>query len=144
MSKLFIFIWVILAFIVMAFLEKTIEDPNAWAKKSCGWKYKISKRMSITEYHFFFWIFLAMLFLLPIFINEFSWSLFGFLLSACMIGLIVEDFAYFIVNPYFGLKKFNPKDACWYPWLKIGKLEIPISYITWIVIAVLSWYFLWR
>ncbi len=85
-----------------------------------------------------------MLAFLPIIIYGFDKKIFGILVSAFSLGFTLEDFVYFIVNPYFGLKKFNSKIAKWYPWIKIGKIELPVSYIIGIGIAVLSWYFLWR
>ena len=144
MNVALIFIWVILTFIIMAFLEKTIEGPNAWAKKSYGWKYKFTRRISLTEYHLTLNIFILMMGLLPLIIYGFNLKIFGVLLSAFMVGMVVEDFSYFIVNPYFGLRKFNAKDARWYPWLKFGEFEIPAGYIINVVIAILSWLILWR
>ena len=84
-----------------------------------------------------------MVFSLPLLIN-YSNKLLGILISAFSIGFMIEDFMYFIVNPYFGIKKFNKKQANWYPWIGIGKFQIPASYLIGIIIAVLSWYFLWR
>jgi len=81
---------------------------------------------------------------LPLIIYGFDKEVLGILISAFILGFTLEDFVYFIVNPYFGLKKFNSKIARWYPWIKIGKIEFPLSYVFGIGIAVLSWYFLWR
>lgn len=144
MSVILIFIWVAIAFIIMSYLEKTIEGPNAWAKKSYGWKFKISKNLSITEYHLTFWTFILMLGFLPFIIYGFNLKLLGILISAFAVGFIVEDFFYFVVNPYWGLKNFNKRNAGWYPWLKIGRFQIPLSYIVGIALAILSWYFLWK
>lgn len=144
MNILLIFLWIVLGFAVMAFLERTIEGPNGWGKKTYGKRFKITKKFSITEYHLWFWIFLTILISLPLIVGGFSWKLFGVLLSALAIGCVIEDFLYFIVNPYFGLKKFNPKNVKWHYWIKIGKINIPVSYIGGILIAVLSWYFIWR
>jgi hypothetical protein len=63
---------------VMSFLERTIEGPNAWAGKAYGWKYRFSKRISITEYHFWFWIFIIMFGILPMIVSGFSLRVFGF------------------------------------------------------------------
>jgi len=48
----------------------------------------------------------------------------------------------FVVNPVVSIKEFNPDFANYYPWLKIGKFQIPLLYVTEIAIAVLSWYFI--
>ncbi len=144
MNTLLIFLWVILAFIVMAFLERTIEGPHGWASKTYGKKFMITKNFCIREYHIWFWIFIIILISLPLAVFGFSLELFVILLSAFFLGMTTEDFLYFVVNPYFGLKKFNSKNVKWHFWLKLGKFEIPISYILCIIIAVLSWYFLWN
>ena len=144
MNPLIIFLYVFLIFFVMALLEKTIEGPNAWARKSYGWKYKIAKRITLTEYHLYFWVFLILLFLLPFVVFDFNLRMFGIVLSAFSIGFVFEDFFYFIVNPYFGIKKFNSKNANWYPWFKLGRFEIPINYLIGIVVALLSYFFIWR
>jgi len=81
---------------------------------------------------------------LPLVVSGFSLRLAGILLSALFLGCLVEDFLYFIVNPYFGLKKFNSKNVKWHFWLKLGKFEIPVSYLLSIILALLSWYLLWR
>jgi hypothetical protein len=61
-----------------------------------------------------------------------------------MIGLAIEDFMWFVVNPAVKFSQFNPEYANYYPWLKIGKFKIPAVYIVEILVATLSWYFLWR
>lgn len=128
----------------MAFLEKTIEGPNAWARKTYGFKTKIKKRITLTEYHLWFYLFLIMWLLFPFVIFGFDLRIFGILISAFSISLIIEDFTYFIVNPYFGIKKFNPKDANWYPWINLGIIKIPLTYLIGVIISLLSWFFLWR
>ena len=145
MDKLLVFICVILAFVIMAFLERTIEGPNGWGRKTYGKRFRITKNFLITEYHLWFWLFLIILVLvLPLVVSGFSLESFGFLLSALAIGCLLEDFLYFVVNPYFGLKKFNSKNVKWHQWMKIGKLELPWSYILGIIIAFLLYWFLWK
>ncbi len=56
--------------------------------------------------------------------------------------VVLEDFMRFVVNPVVSIKEFNPDFANYYPWLKIGKFQIPLLYVTEIAIAVLSWYFI--
>ena len=80
---------------------------------------------------------------IPLLLN-YSKELLGILLSAYFSGLIVEDFTWFVVNPVFPLRKFNSKDAKWHFWLKIGKFEVPYSYIVAAILAIISWLILWR
>jgi len=144
MNTWIIFIWIYAAMIATSYWEAYIEGKNPWARKQVGWKLKLGKKYSITAYHFFlFGIAYPLLIFLPLLFIGFSWKIFGILLSAYASGLVIEDFFWFIADPYYSLKKFNSKYVYWYPWLKIGRLEIPWLYILGIGIAVLSWYFLW-
>jgi hypothetical protein len=69
---------------------------------------------------------------------------FGILVSAYFTGTILEDFLFFVVNPKINFRKdFNSKFVYYYPWLKIGKFEVPLFYFAWTAIALLSWRFLW-
>lgn len=145
MEVLLIFGVVISAFICMAFWEAYIEGQNPWAKASAGWKLKFHKDLLITAYHFWLWLFLFLLFSLPLIVCGWNLRLFGVLLSALAIGLVVEDFMWYVINPHFNLKKdWNPKSAYWYPWLKIGKFAVPWLNIIGIAIALLSYFFIWR
>lgn len=131
--------------IANGFWEAYVEGKHAWAEGKLGWKIKTKKRIWLTAYHF--WLFFVMwplLITLPLVIFGFDLRIFGILLSAYFSGLIIEDFTWFIINPAFSLKNFNLKDVEWYPWVKIGKIEIPVYYIIGLSMTVLSWYFLWR
>jgi hypothetical protein len=144
METIFIFIWVIAAFVSWSFWEAYIEGKSPWAAKSCGWKLKIAKRVTLTAYHFWLNIMFIFFLTLPFIVSGWDKNLFGIILSAAAIGMLVEDFLWYVINPFFSLKKFNPKDAKWYPWVGIGKLKLPATYILGIIVALLSWYFLWR
>lgn len=135
-------IWV--AMIATAFWEAAVEEDEPWEKGKAGWQIISNGRVLLTSYHF--WLFFVMfpaLLAVPLIIG-FSVRLLGVLLTAYASGLVIEDFAWFIVNPHYGLKKFTPKHAPWQIWIKIGKKGIPASYIVGLLIAVGSWYFLWR
>src|SRR3989304_10022853 len=120
------------------------RGKNAWDKGKLGWKWKVGKRVLLTLYHFWLFIVMVPAFLaVPVVLN-YSKELLGILLSAYFSGLIVEDFTWFVVNPVFPLRKFNSKDAKWHFWLKIGKFEVPYSYIVAAILAIISWLILWR
>jgi len=70
--------------------------------------------------------------------------LFGILLSAYSSGLVIEDFVWVLVNPRHKFSDFNSKEHNHYPWLKIGRFEIPLGYPIATLITFLSWYFIWR
>jgi len=144
MKILLIFIWIYMAMIAMGFWEAYVEGRNPWDRRKLGCKIKFGKYV-LTGYHFFlFVIMLPLLFSLPLIIYGWDLKLFGILLSAYFSGTVIEDFTWFLVNPAVSIKKdFNPRFASYYPWLKIGKFQIPLSYPLEILIALLSWYFIW-
>jgi len=61
----------------------------------------------------------------------FSVLAWGELVAYFALFAIHEDFIWFLVNPHFGLKKFNKIDAAWHPRWFLG---LPIDY--WIGISV--------
>lgn len=133
-----------LAMIATSFWEASVEGENAWNKGKLGWKIKWKNRIILTSYHFWlFWVMFPALIAIPLAL-DFSWRFFGIILSAYFSGLVIEDYFWFVVNPKFTLKNFNPKDVKWHVWMQIGKFHIPYNYIIGIAIAVASWFFLWR
>jgi hypothetical protein len=145
MNTLLIFIWIYAAMIAMGFWEAYVEGRNPWDQRKVGWKIKFGKYV-LTGYHFFlFIVMLPLLLTLPLVIYGWDWRVFGIILSAYMSGTVIEDFTWFLANPTVRVKNdFNPKFAGYYPWLKIGKFQIPLAYPLGILFALLSWYFLWR
>jgi len=140
--KVFALVW--LAMIAIGFWESRVEGKNAWGKKKLGWKLRYKKRVLFTSYHFWLFVVMVPAFLaIPLVLN-FSIELLGIILSAFFSGLVVEDFTWFVVNPVFPFKKFNSKDAKWHIWVKLGKFEIPATYIISILLAIASWFFLWK
>jgi hypothetical protein len=145
MEILTIFLIVWAAMVANSFWEAYVEGKHAWAEGKLGWKIRTKKHVWLTAYHF--WLFFVMwplLLALPLVITGFSMKLFGILLSAYFSGLMLEDFMWFVVNPIFCFRHFCSKYVKWYPWIKIGKAEIPVYYIIALFISIASWYFLWR
>lgn len=143
MKNLIIFFMIILSLASFSFAEAYVEGRNAWDKKKLGWKFKIG-RFTFTGYHFhIFYITFPLLLLTPLILN-FSKVLLGTIISAYALGLVIEDFLWFVVNPAVKFSELNPKFADYYPWTKIGKLQIPTFYIIGILISILSWFFLIR
>ena len=105
-----------------------MEGKDAWAKRQVGWNFELGG-VQITAYHFWLTMMFIILLSLPLVVVGWDRHLFGVLLTAGLLGVVLEDFLWFVVNPYFGLKKWNPDDAPWYPWLRIGKVAIPLMYI---------------
>jgi hypothetical protein len=129
--KLFIFS-LVMAYI-MAKLEIEIEGQHGWAAKLPTWriKNKFTKLFwgdqEYTGYHFWiFWMVMALLHF-P-FVLGLSWTprLELQILGVFFIGVIFEDFFWFILNPHYGLKKFTKEHAHWHhEWYK----GVPALYI---------------
>lgn len=141
---LLIFLWVIGGFAAMAFWEAYIEGKDPWAGRQVGWAWHITPAFTITAYHFWVWVMLALFLSLPLIVSGWDAHLFGVLLSAAAVGMIVEDFLWFVINPKYPFRNFNAENVHWYPWLKIGRMQIPWPYIFGIAVALGSWYFLWK
>ncbi len=145
MDKILISLTVFAAMIATSFWESHVEGPNVWDKKKYGWKLRFKgfvlkslgvKELVFSAYHFWLWIitFPILIIVLPQVLLGFSLKFTWFLGGVYIIGSVIEDFVYFIVNPYWGLKKWNSKHTP-HPWLKIGKFEFPIPYIIGLLLA---------
>lgn len=119
--------------------EARIEGKHIGATEQTGWKTDILG-IKFTEYHFWLWIVAYPLMLSIALFVDFSWKLAAVLLSSYFFGLVFEDFMWFVFNPYFRLKNFNSKEVKWYPWLKIGKFEIPFFYPIYLIISILIYF----
>lgn len=129
-------------FVAISFWEAYIERDKGWAKNAGGWRINLKIR-ELTAYHFWAWLVMIPMFLmLPLFIFGWNKSVFWLLISAYFLGTVLEDFLWFIVNPDFPFKNFNPKNVPWHKWIKIGKFAIPDFYIPYIIIAILILIFL--
>ncbi len=146
MHTFLIILWVCLAMFATSFWEAYVEGRNAWNKEKLGWSLRIGKRFVLSGYHFFlFFIMFPLLLSLPLVIYGWDARLFGILVSAYAIGLIVEDFGWYCVNPVVRFKEFWSDFSDYYPWIKIkGKKIIPFGYVVGVIVAIISWYFFWR
>ncbi len=133
-----------MAFVAMAFWEAYIEGKYPWAKRQVGWEKRISNHWTLTGYHFWVYVMLLLFLTLPLVTSGFSWRLLGLLIFAASLGTNLEDFLWYVINPFYGLKNFNPRDAPWYRWTKIGPVTLPTSYYVAFLLAFLSWFFLVR
>lgn len=142
-KTIFLFIWA--AMIAMAFWESSAEGRNAWNKTKVGWKIKIGRYTVLTRYHFWIWVMWIIILTFPLALTNWEISTLGKLISALLIGFIIEDFCWYLVNPQVRLKEFYSPFSDYYPWIKIGKQKIiPVFYLTNVILALLSWYFLWK
>lgn len=146
MSIILIFIWIYAAMIAMSFWESYVEGRNAWGKGKLGWRLKITKTFVFPAYHFYvFWVMWPLLLTLPFVISGWNLRLFGIIVSAYFSGMLIEDFMWYVVNPAVKFKELYSSFSDYYPWIRIGGRKIiPTGYLVSILIAVLSWWFIWR
>jgi hypothetical protein len=144
-QPVFIFLWIYAAMVAHSFWEAYVEGRNAWDKRKLGWKLTIG-RYCLPAYHFWlFWIMYPILLSLPLVIYGWDFKLFGILISAYASGMVIQDFMWYVVNPEVKISEFWTSFSDYFPFLKIGGRKIvPWGYIAGIIVAVLSWWFLWR
>jgi hypothetical protein len=129
--------WFLVAMSIAIF-EIELEGKYGWAEKSATWSRKFmppkafrlfSGARVLTGYHLFLNIFLLLFMHSPFFFGlEFTVIAELNLLATYLVWTIFWDFLWFILNPYYGWKRFTPKAVWWFgeePWL-MNKL--PVKY----------------
>lgn len=124
---------VILLALAFAQIEIQIEGSAGWAANLPTWR--IEKHWlldlfwgsrAMTGYHAWVFPFIALMFHFPLlFVGHFSWRAEARVLGLIIVFWIVEDFLWFVMNPGFGLARFEPHNAIWHKhWL----LGAPVDY----------------
>jgi hypothetical protein len=132
--------FMILLSFLLALWEIQIEGKDGWAANSPGWRIekgwlvKISGGRPITGYHVFMTLFLIAIIHLPLFFISWSWRLESLLIGFYLGMLLVEDFLWFVLNPYYGIKSFR-KGKIW--WHKRWLGPVPVFYWILMIFAVL-------
>jgi hypothetical protein len=110
---------VFMAFI-LALWEIQIEGKDGWAAKSPGWRIekgwavKLMGGRPITGYHIFMTLFIIGIIHLPLFFVPWSWRLESLLWGFYLGMLLLEDFLWFVLNPYYGIKNFRQGKIWWH------------------------------
>lgn len=134
-----IFFWVLLGFVGLAFLERSVEGDLGGGEGTGGWR-KTFFGYRLKEYHFWLWYVVVPIFVFsPLVVGGWDIHLFGVLAVAYLSGGVLEDFVYFLVNPHFGIKKWNSKFGTWMPWYRVGRIEIPKFYVRNLVASFVVW-----
>ncbi len=124
--------------LLLALIEIEIEGKNGWAVKTETFRKdltkiryikKISWSRELTGYHLFLNIFLFMLFHMPYFFgypltlgNELELLGYFFLFG------VTWDFLWFVLNPYYGIRKFKKNEIPWFSqnrWVFGDRVSIP-------------------
>lgn len=134
MNYKLIFLIEILAFISMSFMAVAMEG-------STGGLFGKNMIYGLSADFWIFSVMVPLFLLIPLIVHGFDDSkLFGTLLIGYLIGIVLEDFCWFIINPNFGILRFNSKYATWINWINLGLFEIPCFYIINPFLAFLAWF----
>jgi hypothetical protein len=132
MNYKLIFLLEILAFISISFWAAAMEGP-------VGGIFGIRTLFSFNA-DFYIFNFTIPLFLLMILVIKPQIKLFGTLAVGYLIGTVLEDFFWFVINPFYGIQKFNSQNAFWLlNWINIG-VEIPLFYLRYLLGAFFVWF----
>ncbi|MEM5778757.1 MAG: hypothetical protein QXD43_01085 [Candidatus Aenigmatarchaeota archaeon] len=127
-----IFLIEILAFISISFWAAAMEGQT-------GGIFGIRKLFGLSADFYIFFLTIP-LFLLMVLLIKPELKLFGVLLTGYLIGVVLEDFFWFLINPYYGIQRFNSKNAFWLKnWINLG-FEIPLFYLKYFLAALIIWF----
>jgi|WetSurMetagenome_2_1015567.scaffolds.fasta_scaffold27719_2 hypothetical protein len=125
--------------LLLAYFEVQIEGPNGWAGILPTWRLTnpnitwIFGGRPVTGYHVSLNLLLLSFFHWPLLFNKWSLVFEAKTLSCFALLATVWDFLWFIINPNFGLGKYNSANIWWF---KTWLLGIPIDYYLGIFMAV--------
>jgi len=134
--------------LLFALVEIEVEGKYGWAERLPTWYRKptpflaLFTKKPLTGYHLFLQLFMLFGFHLP-FVVGVAWSLSAelFVLALLVMFFLLEDFLWFLFNPFYGLKSFKKKNIWWHgasPW--VGGL-FPVDYLFGVAAAFLLVYF---
>jgi len=116
--------------VMHAIWETEIEGKDGWAKNLPTWRIsspykKVFNGKDITGYHVFMIIIFGMFFHSYFLYNPWSHGKELICIGSMFFYLVVEDFLWFVFNPYYETKKFFQQKVRWHKrWL----LGLPYDY----------------
>ena len=141
--------WVLLLGFFFAEVEIQIEGAAGWAANLPTWRIERHWLLDVfwggramTGYHAWVFPFVALFFHFPLVIlGRWTARLESRILGCIMVFWIAEDFLWFVLNPAYGISRFDPVQV---PWHKHWLGAAPVDY--WVSLAlgsILLW-FSWR
>jgi hypothetical protein len=127
--------WVALLGFFFANVEIQIEGRAGWAANLPTWRIEHHWLLDIfwggrpmTGYHAWVFPFMALCFHLPaVFFARWSWRIEARIVACIMAFWLIEDFLWFVLNPAYGLARFDPLHV---PWHKHWIAFAPTDYWT--------------
>ncbi|MFC5473166.1 hypothetical protein [Paraherbaspirillum soli] len=134
--------WALLTAFFFANVEIQIEGGAGWATGLPTWRIEHHWLLDIfwggramTGYHAWVFPFIALMFHYPIWFNgSWNWRDECRILASIMLFWIAEDWLWFLLNPLYGLARFNPVDV---PWHKHWLGPVPTDYWVYTIVALL-------
>jgi hypothetical protein len=129
MNETLVFITIQIAMVFYACAEAYMEQDTGWRQNDRWFRINFG-RYNYTAYHIFaYWLALPLIIIgLPTLLLGYGSKLVLFLFASYLIGTIVEDFTWFLVNPHYSWRKWHPDYTQWYPWIRIRRFYLPMSY----------------
>lgn len=139
-NPLFLLGWIALLGLFFAMTEIQIEGAHGWAASLPTWRIEKHWLLDIfwggramTGYHAWVFPFMLLAFHLPLAVNgTVSWRLEARCLGSLMLFWIVEDFLWFVLNPAYGLARFNSQSI---PWHRHWLVGMPVDYLVFTVVG---------
>jgi hypothetical protein len=106
--------------VVFALFEIQIEGKDGWATKLPCWRkedgliVKLSGGRPITGYHIVMVSFVILIFHFPFLFAQWTLATELLVLGLLFETFLLEDFFWFVFNPYFGLKRFKKGEIWWH------------------------------
>lgn len=128
-----LFLYTVFLALIWALMEIEIEGKDGWAKNLPTWR--IAKHplldflyggAEITGYHVYAFGGILAFFHLPfVWTRSWSWTGEAHAFGAFCLFWVIEDYLWFVINPHFGPKGLNPRQAWWHKrWL----WRLPVNY----------------
>ena len=133
-------LFVLFTSLVYALIEIELEGKNGWMTKIPTAKVAYMGGKHMTLYHIYM---ILMITLSVAYQNNMQYTINSFLYSASYVFLflLLEDFLWFVFNPYFTIKRYKRREIWWHasqPWILgvpmhnyiVGGINLVISYVT--------------
>ncbi len=139
-------IYIFILALILAILEVQIEGAHGWAKNLPTWRanpnkwyakiyMKMMEGKEMTGYHISLFSMIFLLFHFP-YASGLTWTISNEISTIIffLFFIVVEDYLWFVVNPYFTVKDFKGDHMFWHQkWF----LKIPRDYWTAIILSIL-------
>ena len=133
-------IYILLTSLVYSLIEIELEGKNGWMTKIPTAKIFNMGGKHMTLYHLYM---IIMITLSVVYQNNMEYNINSFLYSASYVFLflLLEDFLWFVYNPYFTINKYKKEEVWWHanqPWIYgiplhnfiVAGINLLISYYT--------------